>query len=218
MRGFRMTGRISTMVRAAALTWVALVVAGCSSQLSRVQTWDGAAVDPARVAVLKAPAEIKVKEVNGKRVGNFLMDDLVLDYELLPGDNQIVFTYKTIWAKGGVVKNGESKVHVVETAPQQVTLVAQPGAMYRFEVPSPKNRQAAEAVIADFSGRVVDQSGATVATAQPHEARTEVARDQGRVTPAQSADNALDTLEGLKVLWQKASAEEKREFLTWAFE
>lgn len=200
------------------IAWVVIIMAGCSSQLSRVQTWDGETMEASQLAVLKAPAEIKIKEVNGQRVTNFLLDDLVFDYELLPGNNQVVFTYKTIWAKTGVVKSSESKVHVVETTPQQVTIAAQAGATYSFEVPKPENRRAAEAVVADFSGKVVDESGATVATITPYVESSAIIVASPGAPAAPATDNALNTLDGLKVLWKKASAEEKREFLDWAFQ
>ena len=102
-----------------------VLLAGCSSTMSNVQTWEGDAVDSSQAAVLESPGEIRVQQVNGRNLGNFLMDDLALNYELLPGENQVVFTYKTIWAKSGVVRNGESKVHVVETAPQAVMINVQ---------------------------------------------------------------------------------------------
>jgi len=111
--------------RVSAMALVAMVLlAGCSSTMSNVQTWEGGAVDSSQAAVLESPGEIRVQQVNGRKLGNFLMDDLALNYELLPGENQVVFTYKTIWAKSGVVRNGESKVHVVETAPQAVMIGA----------------------------------------------------------------------------------------------
>lgn len=219
MRNFSRSGYLSKLGRLSIVVWAVLAIAGCSSQLSRVQTWDGDTKDASEVALLKAPSEVKVSEVNGKRVGNFLMDDLSLDYELLPGNNQVVFTYKTIWAKSGVVKNGESKVHIVETAPQQVNIDAQAGATYRIQVPKPANRRAAEAVVADFSGTVVNQSGVAVATSEPYVAASAVAANTAPVAGnAESADNALNTLDALKVFWKKASADEKREFLDWAFE
>src|SRR5690606_30401121 len=84
---------------------MSLLMAGCASSLTRVDTWEGdlpAATEP---AVLKAPGDIQVARVNGKAMTNYLMDDLALDYGLPPGSNEVVFTYKTIWAKTGVVNN-----------------------------------------------------------------------------------------------------------------
>lgn len=203
---------------------VALV--GCSSTMSNVKTWEGDAVDTSQTAVLKAPGEIQVQQVNGQRLGNFLMDDLALDYELLPGENQVIFTYKTIWAKSGVVRNGESKVHVVETAPQSVTIDAQPGETYRFSFEAPENRGEAEAFADNFAADIVDASSNVVASADAWDGQSASTRTVARA-PVGSAENeggagtnasSEGTLGELKALWGEANEEERRAFLRWAFE
>ncbi|SFR86175.1 Uncharacterized conserved protein YccT, UPF0319 family [Marinobacter daqiaonensis] len=220
------------------LAALALVfVAGCSSNgLTRIKTWDGEAV--AEPAVLKAPSTIKVKQVNGKRTGNFLVEDLALDYELRPGPNTVVFTYKTIWAKSGVIRAGESSVHVVETRPQQVVFDAQPGEVYRFDLPELRKRSEATEFAENFSAAVVADDGERVARSEPYRGQSEntatVSRspsssdqEQSSVAPAaqapgvstgESPGSRVDTLEALKVLWERASGDEKREFLRWAFD
>jgi uncharacterized protein YccT (UPF0319 family) len=216
-------------------------IAGCSSTgVSRVKTYDGGS-SVGGVAVLKAPSTIKVQEVNGREVGNFLLEDLALDYELQPGQNIVVFTHKTIWAKTGVVRDGESAVHVVETGPQQVVIDARAGEEYRFDIPEVSNRREAERFAADFSVAVVADGGGTVARSQPFEGYPEQQHTAGAaqvVTPtqtqpsssqnvqaapvyqgAQSGSNSrVETLEALKMLWERASGDEKREFLRWAFD
>ena len=199
-----------------------ILIAGCSSTMSNVKTWEGDTVDASQTAVLESPGEIRVQQVNGRRLGNFLMDDLALDYELLPGENQVVFTYKTIWAKSGVVRNGESKVHVVETAPQAVMINAQPGDTYRFSFEPPANKSDAEAFANNFTADVVDGSGNVVATAsawdgQPAGTRTAARAPVGSGGEGESADS-MGTLGELKSLWGQANEEERRAFLRWAFE
>ena len=217
-----------------------VVVSGCSSTgMSRVQTWEGEASGDA--AVLKAPSSVEVREVNGRKVGNFLMDDLAISYELLPGSNVVVFTHKTIWAKSGVVRNGESKVHVVESAPQQFVIDARPGEVYRFDVPEVTNRREAQQFAANFSAELITGDGSVVARSQPFEGYPQEQEPQvasqpssdpagqdaevtGRPTGAtmpnvqDEGGNRLETLDGLKVLWERASGDEKREFLRWAFD
>ncbi|NMT65498.1 DUF2057 family protein [Marinobacter orientalis] len=201
-----------------------LVFAGCSSTMSNVKTWEGDA-DVSGTAVLKAPAEIDVLQVNGRRLTNFLMDDLALDFELLPGENQVVFTYKTIWAKSGVVRNGESKVHVIETAPQAVTIDAEPGETYRFSFEAPDSRSEAESFASDFSADIVNASGEAVASAKAWDGRS-AERTAVALTPVGSRSDdsgnggseEAGTLEELKALWGEASEEERRSFLRWAFE
>jgi len=107
-----------------------LVLSGCASSVSVVETWEGNPDAAANAAVLKAPGEIVVTRVNGRTMSNFLMDDLALDYALLPGENEVVFVYKTIWAKSEVVRNGESKVHVIESKPQVARFDAAAGETY----------------------------------------------------------------------------------------
>ncbi len=200
---------------------VATGMAGCSSSMTRVQTWEGKPMDASGVAVLEAPGEIQVAEVNGRSVTNFLMDDLALDYELLPGNNRIVFSYKTIWAKSTVVKNGESKVATVTSEPQVVDLVARAGETYRFRFDKPASRAEAEAMMADFSASIVSASGAVVATSSVYtgpERSDELLAGPASGTATSAAAGDVDTLETMKLLWQRATADEKREFLRWAFE
>lgn len=208
----------------AALVLIAglIILSGCSSGMTRIQTWEGAA-DVGQVAILETPGEIRVQEVNGRPMPSFLVEDLGLDYELLPGQNQIVFTYRTIWARSGVVDNGESKVHVVETPRQILTIDAEPGATYRFEIDKPGTRAQAEASARDFSADLVDSAGQVVAESAAR-ADAGVRNTATRVPlPDSRADNAsagasASTLDQLKSLWGEASEEEKRKFLRWAFE
>jgi uncharacterized protein YccT (UPF0319 family) len=212
-------------LRVSLLAMVGLIVlSGCSSNMSRVQTWDGSVENADQVAVLSASGGIKVQAVNGKMMTNFLIDDLDVKYELLPGQNRIVFTYKTIWSKAENVQDGESKVHVVETSRQVVTIDAEPGAVYRFDVPQPEDRQEAQALVENFSVDLVNASGQTVASSSPWTAasnqvaatKTPVPESPAYTAPA-GADSAT-TLEQLKALWGKATEEEKRKFLGWAFD
>jgi len=203
---------------------VMAVITGCSTGVSRVQTWEGTVENAGQVALLSAPGAVKVREVNGKPMTGFLIDDLDLDYELLPGENRVVFTYKTIWAKAERADNGESKVHVVETPRQIVTINAKPGETYQFDIEKAETRQQAEAQARNFSVALVNASGQTVATSSPwtvSDSRQAVAR--APVPESQKADLPADvssatTLEQLQSLWGDATEEEKREFLRWAFE
>ncbi len=197
----------------------AIFLAGCASSMTRIQTWEGEAADDGR-ALLKAPGEIQVARVNGRSMSNFLMDDLALNYDLLPGENQVVFSYKTIWAKTGVVRNGESKVHVVETEPHAVSFIAQAGETYRFDFTKPESRREAEALRENFAGAIVNGAGEEVAQFELWDGestgptRTPVSGD--RRDTAETTDG--DTLGQLKALWRDASEDEKRTFLRWAFE
>lgn len=197
---------------------LSLLVAGCASSLATIDTWEGdlpAATEP---AVLKAPGTIQVTDVNGKAMTNFLMDDLALDYGLLPGRNEVVFTYKTIWAKSGVVDNGESKVHVIETDPQVVRFDAEPGMTYQFAFDKPATRREAEAFSKNFSAVIVNAAGDAVAEADVWMEPTKMRTPVSGVSASAYAAGSDNTLDKLKLLWDEATDEEKKTFLRWAFE
>jgi uncharacterized protein YccT (UPF0319 family) len=197
-----------------------VTLAGCASSVARIDTWEGEPPEAGEAAVLKAPGEITVVQVNGQEMTNFLMDDLALDYGLLPGANEVVFTYKTIWAKAGVVDNGESKVHTVESGLQRVSFEAQAGQVYRFDFEEPTSRKQAEAMMEDFSADIVNNDGQVVASSGEWDGKRSVVRTpvpSGDASRAAAGDSGT-TLEQLKALWGNASEEEKRDFLRWAFE
>lgn len=212
--------RVVAIFKFALACVMALAITGCASTMSRVTTWEGNPDEAAQAATLKAPGAIRVLKVNGRSMTNFLMDDIALDYALLPGENQVVFTYKTIWAKKGVVDNGESKVHVVESKPQVVRFEVKPDSVYRFAFEKPASRTEAQAQMENFSAAIVSDTGQEVARSQvwtekqEQAARTPVPSATGNAADAESG-SALDRL---KAIWPTATEEEKRAFLRWAFE
>jgi len=201
---------------------VSVVMAGCASTVARVDTWEGQLPAATAPAVLQAPGAIQVISVNGQSMSNFLIDDLALDYGLLPGENEVVFSYKTIWAKAGVVRNGESKVHVIESDPQVVRFEASPDAVYRFEFEKPGSRQEAEAMMESFSAEIVAGNGAVVAVSEEWDGQSRLTANRTPV-PASGGENAghapeSSALDQLKAIWADTSDEEKKAFLRWAFE
>ncbi|MBC7184799.1 MAG: DUF2057 family protein, partial [Marinobacter sp.] len=209
-------------LRAGLAALLALALVGCASSVSVVETWEGNPEAATSAAILETPGEIRVVRVNDRTMSNFLMDDLALDYALLPGQNEVVFVYKTIWAKSGVVRNGESKVHVIESQPQVVRFDAEAGETYRFEFDKPASRQEAERMMPEFSATVVSSAGQSVASstdwdpeAQSLASRTPIPGTSSETAPAVSSGSALDQL---KAVWETASDEEKKAFLRWAFE
>lgn len=209
-------------VRAGLAAVVLLSLVGCASSVSVVETWEGDPVAAANAATLKVPGEIRVTRVNGRVMTNFMMDDLALDYALLPGENEVVFIYKTIWARSDVVGNGESKVHVIESEPQVVRFEAEAGETYRFDFEPPRSRQEAERAMPEFSAEIVSSAGVSVASStvwDPKEqmtaSRTPIPASSPESAPVSGGDNAL---ERLKTIWGTASDEDKKAFLRWAFE
>ncbi|GGC82823.1 DUF2057 family protein [Marinobacter halophilus] len=205
--------------------WLAVVVsftlAGCASSVTRIDTWQGDPVEADNPAVLKAPGEIQMITVNGRKMTNFLISDLALDYGLLPGQNDVVFTYKTIWARTGVVRDGESKVHTIESERQRVSFDAQPGAVYRFQFDRPSSRQQAEAMMKTFSAAIVSDTGEVAGRSELWDGKAMADAPRTPVSSSKVDDETgvADTpLDRLKSVWSEASEEEKRTFLRWAFE
>ncbi|MDN6319968.1 MAG: DUF2057 domain-containing protein [Marinobacter sp.] len=204
-----------------------LLMTGCSSAVTKLETWEGSPATAVNSATLEAPGVIHVSEVNGRSMTNYMMDDLALDYALLPGENQVVFTYKTIWAKSGVVQNGESKVHVIESEPQVVRFEAAPNETYRFEFDKPSSRRQAEDMMPAFSAAIVGSNGEALAQSSVWSPGDSVVASRTPV-PSESSSLAAEgevvsgngegSLNRLKAVWETASDEEKKAFLRWAFE
>lgn len=213
--------RAVASLRAGLVAVVVVSLVGCASSASVVETWDGNPDVAASAAVLKVPGEIRVTRVNGRAMTNFLMDNLALDYALLPGENEVVFVYKTIWAKSTVVKNGESKVHVIESEPQIVRFEARANETYRFEFDQPKSRQEAEQKMPGFSAAVVSSAGTSVADSTVWNPEEQMTASRTPI-PAGTTDSASmsgsSALDQLKTIWETANDEEKKAFLRWAFE
>ncbi len=209
--------RLKRLPQAMVAVMFAVSLAGCASTLTRVETWEGDPDAAARAATLKAPGPVDVTVVNSRSVSSFLVDDLPLDYALLPGENEVVFTHKTIWAKSGVVENGESKVHVYKTEPQVVRFTAEAGEEYRFELPKPESRAEAERMAQDFSAVIVAENGQAVATSKPWTPKQ--APERTPIPASESVPTGSDSALGrLKATWATATEEEKKAFLRWAFE
>lgn len=214
--------QVSRFFKLAALM-MSVVLVGCASSAARINAWEGNPQAAANPAVLTAPGEIQVSSVNGQNMTTYLIDDLKLDYGLLPGKTEVIFTYKTIWAKSGVVENGESKVHIVESKPQVARFSAEAGTTYSFDYEKPSNYRDAKAMMDDFSANIVTNDGEVVATSSEWdgesafvEARTPIPASSGGYQGSSNATGS--TLEQLKAIWADATEEEKRSFLRWAFE
>ena len=199
-----------------------VVMAGCASSVARVDTWEGQLPATTKPAVLQAPGEIQVVSVNGRNMTNFLIEDLALDYGLLPGENEVVFRYKTIWAKSGVVRNGESKVHVIESSNQVARFTASPDAVYGFEFDKPASRQEAETMMESFSAKIVAGNGTVVAVSEEWDGQSRLTDNRTPVPASGVESTGLPqeggTLDKLKAIWADASDEDKKAFLRWAFE
>jgi uncharacterized protein YccT (UPF0319 family) len=247
--------------------WVAVLslvfLVGCSST-SLVKTYDGPAVDVSRSAILSVADGIEIISVNGKKVKSYLLPQLDINYQILPGENSVVFTHETLWAKPGKKEDGGSNSELVVTKPMQVSFSAKAGEVYHFTFGQPETRAEAYDFAKTFKATLVDSSegfiaesmlyseagsvssevastsvsGASVGTTVGASSSAAAASNvpvavagaavgvavassspstAGATTAGTAQGGALPTIDGLKVLWDSASTNEKKEFLKWAF-
>ena len=146
--------------------WVAvfslIFLAGCSST-SLVKTYDGPKVDVSRSAVLSTSGGIEILSVNGQEVKSYLMPQLDINYQILPGQNSVVFTHETLWAKSGKKEDGESNSELIVTEPMQMTFNAKAGEVYSFVFGHPENRAEATDFAKTFKATLVDSSEGFIA-------------------------------------------------------
>lgn len=215
-------------LRLGVLALLSLLLVACSSG-KIIKTYEGEALANEQVAVLTAPDNISLISVNGKRVPKYLLSTINVNYGLKPGVNVVVFEYESVWA---VPKKGDSlPSELVQSGRKEVVIDALAGERYNFTFDQVENLAQARELASNFVAELVDSHANVVATST----------DQGVyappvVTPSNQgltgqamvsnrrhddnrrANSDLPTLEALKVLWKRASADDKKAFLEWAFE
>ena len=240
--------------------WVAILslvfLAGCSST-SLIKTYDGPKVDVSRSAVLSTTGGIEIISVNGQEVKAYLIPELDLNYQILPGQNSVVFTHETLWAKSGKREEGESNSELIVTEPMQMSFNAKAGEVYSFIFGHPESRAEASEFAKTFKATLVDSSEGFVAESTLYADALKTVENKAAAAPvsanaasvgvsssgtsgysapvaavgvgaavavssASVSDGAvqgggLPTIDALKVLWDSASTNEKKEFLKWAF-
>ena len=219
-----------------------VTLAACSASSRVVRTYEGEALDASRVARLLKPQDIEILSVDGKETKSFLMDNLAMTYELVPGQHTVVFRYSTLWSIPGKKQTGEANAEEIRSERVQVTFNAVAGRTYTFEVPEPGSRAEAVRAAQTFSTRLIDENKRSIAVSTAYVAPSRLGEtaaasgapvapvvvDGGAVAPNAAANvpvvpaatpgGNLSNLDALKVLWQNASTEDKKEFLRWAFQ
>lgn len=228
------SARASRLCRLGILTVFLFTLAACSATGIRTKAYDGPDLPSAQTATLKAPSTIKVLSINGHDTTPFMLEDVALNFSIKPGSNDVVFRYRSIWAKKGVRDNGDSAVSVIESEVRQASFNARAGETYAFAYDSAGNVRQARRLAQGFSARIINEAGETVAQSTIHRARQQQARSSDpdtRTSPAdgvsvsgRAQDSArglvpdMSTLDALNLLWQRATREEKEAFLRRAFE
>lgn len=229
------SGRLSRMYRLGIMAVLLVTLSACAATGSRTKAYDRPDLPREQTATLKAPSTIKVLSINGRDTTPFMLEDVALDFSLKPGSNDIVFRYRSIWARTAVRENGDSAVNVVESGLQQASIDARSGETYTFAYDDADNVREARRLAQGFSARIVDAGGEVIARSAPYRAqgqavaaRSEPQEPAPVVGEASSSDQAQDdssalapdmsTLDALNLLWQRATREEKEAFLRRAFE
>jgi uncharacterized protein YccT (UPF0319 family) len=221
--------------------FIALI--GCSANSMIVRTYQGEVLSQEQVARLLVPQEIELKFVDGIKQKDYLLDNLALTYELTPGVHRIVYKYSSIWSKPPASQE-DSKVEVIESSQRELVYNFKAGQQYTLTFENPDDRSQARVFAETFSAHLASADGkrimadsvyhpsetssvavgAVVGTSVAVDAgASSVAASTGQVVapalPAAMPEGAgLSRLDGLKTLWAEASADEKKEFLRWAFQ
>lgn len=226
-------------MRMGRLVWgvMVLILGGCSANSMIVRNYDGGALPAQQVAQVVVPEEITLEMIDGKEQKKFLLDNLALTYELLPGTHSLVYRYSEIWAKPPG-STDESKVDVVESGLRELAFDFKAGEHYELTFDRPADRIAAKAAANHFSARLVTTDGKVKVADANYVPVTPVVSESAGVAAATVGASAavvttsaaaapavvsapstsgLSRLEALKTLWGETSAEDKKAFLQWAF-
>lgn len=240
LRRWKLSGMLLAVLAAA------FGLQGCSSMLPTYQSWKGPSKDRDQIAVLHVPDDMRVASVDGKSLSSGMLSvgAMTPRISLLPGQHQVVFRYYSIWSTHTTKVSPDKLPDVVQSPLHQVRFEAKAGGSYHFAFTRPKTEDAAKVFARQsFSPLLKNADGETVAQSTsyqpppsgqktvpvtgvsgaagvtPQAAQTAPARVPVTSAPvaAVPADSGLSTLDALKLLWQKASKEDKKAFLRWAF-
>jgi len=245
MKSNRKANHLSRWMPASvAVLLLILGLQGCSSMLPTYQTWKGPSRDRDQIAILHVPDDMRIYAIDGKPLstGGLSVNSMSPRVSLLPGEHQVAFRYHSVWSKQSNPGNADKLPDVVKSPLHQVRFNARAGASYHFEFSRPRTKAAARVFAAnEFAPVLKDGQGQTVARSEPYQpsaakqavasstpatsaagvtaagaAATAAPSTSAAAAPAQ-ANAGLSTLDAMKVLWQKASKEDKKAFLRWAF-
>ena len=182
--------------------WVAVLplvfLVGCSST-TLIKTYDGPKVDVSRSAVLSTTGGIEIISVNGQEVKTYLIPELDLNYQILPGQNSVVFTHETLWAKPGKREEGESNSELIVTEPMQMSFNAKAGEVYSFVFGYPENRAEASEFAKTFKATLVDSSEGFVAESTLYADASKSTESKVAVVPVSTPSELASGSEGVTV-------------------
>lgn len=207
-------------LRGILLLLVVVMMSACTGK--PVKTYEGATLPDQDVAILTAGENIEVIQVDGKEMTSYLLSNVETMYALKPGKHRVIFNYTSVWAvapQGPDSPRSES----VDSPPQVVEIDVKAGESLSFEFDGVENVREARAFAERFTANVVDSQGRILASSDLYDAQVEqdvvvqVAASAAQASNLESKAAGLPSLEAMKVIWEGASAEDKKAFLKWAF-
>lgn len=201
-----------------------LPLVACSSG-KLVPTYEGERLASSELATLTVGENIALIRVNGKRVPEYLLSNISVNYGLKPGSNTLVFQYESVWAIPRADEDAP-RSEAVSSELREVVVDVKAGQQLSFSYSQAGSIREARALADNFEASVVDQHGSVLGRSgdvTPKPVVQQVALAPGATAPTQSAafvNNApaLPAADAIKVLWQKMSREEQKAFLQWAFQ
>lgn len=194
-----------------------------------IKVYEGAALEDEQEVMLIAGGNIEVTHIDGKKMKQYLLSNVETRYALSPGKHEVVFNYTSVWAKPKAGPDGE-KAELVESGPQVMEFDVAAGTLLSFEFAELDNLRQAREFADNFSAFLKDQSGEAVAVSKAFEGQIDESGQIASTAATQAAkasdvvaasstqvDQSLPALEAMKLLWDKATAEDKKTFLKWAF-
>lgn len=206
---FHMNARTSTALLLPCLA-TALLLGGCA-HTARSRLYEGAARDPAKVAVLWCPMLLDPLEMDGKDLANvagFLPIETHYCFELLPGRHEFTVRYS------GISGNPAGQQQMLYSKPVRIIFEAQPGRQYQATYKQPQDDIRFVKTITNLSVSINDITDNQQALAKwglkPAPASAKI------ITPAKAdTPQPPDILEQLRLSWNRISEKQRADFMRW---
>ncbi len=202
------------------MAWV-MITAACSTGYT-VKTFDGPQDDQS-VALLKVSEDLNLVALDGEQMKSYLLEDLAIDYKILPGPHTAIFKYSGVWAapRKDTTDKGPNAERV-ESRLLRVDFYAAPGVEYEFRYQKPENRREAQAMSVNFTADLVEVSGKLIAAAQPFDPASGTAQESAAIVASgktagqnlseKSASAVGSVVEGVQTMLNPGSVKPKVDY------
>lgn len=171
------------------------LLSGCQSNPDYYT--NGVVQNKAELAALKLPNEFDITRINGKEYETPMVRTENQHFFFPAGKNQIEFRYKKFW------QTGADNHEVVRSLPFVLEASLEAGHTYKIDYQMPVDLDSSREFAKKPQVRILDEGGKVLAF-------KEIAQASER--PADSQQNAAEMLH---YWWEKASADQRRDFEQW---